>query len=42
MILSGVLMVPCEMFLRSHLSNASSITLLDSDRGIVDGLVDTI
>ena len=40
MILSWVRLIPCEMFLRSHLRNTNSIYLLGSGRSIVGGLVD--
>ena len=35
-------MMPCEMLLRSHLSNTSSIALLGSGRGRVGGPVDAL
>ena len=38
MILRRVLVIPCEMFLRSHLRNTRSIALLGSGRGRVCGL----
>ena len=40
--LSRVLMITCEMFLKSHLGNARSITLISSGRGRVDGLGDAL
>ena len=40
--LSRVLMITCEMFLKSHLGNARSITLISSGRGRVDGLGDEL
>ena len=42
MILIRVLMITCEMFLRDHLKNTSSISLIGSDRGRVDGIGDVI
>ena len=42
MILIRVLMITCEMFLRDHLKNTSSISLIGSDRGRVDGIGDAI
>ena len=38
MILGRLLMIPCEMFLRNHLRNTISISLLESGRGRADGL----
>ena len=38
MVLRGVLMITCEVFLRYHFVNTRSITLLGSGRGGVDGL----
>ena len=37
-ILRRVLMMPCAVFLRSHLGSARSIAMLGSGRGRVDGL----
>ena len=41
-IFRGVLMIPCEMLFRIHLSNTSSIDLLGSGRGRVSGLGDAL
>ena len=41
-ILSRVLMMPCAVFLRDLLSSARSISMLNSGRGIVDGLCDAL
>ena len=41
-ILSRVLMIPCSVFLRSHLRSASSIAMIGSGRGRVDGLGDAL
>ena len=41
-ILRRVLMMPCEMFLREHLSNTRIIDLIGNVRGRVDGLGDTL
>ena len=38
MTLSRVLMIPCQMVLRTHLRNTMSIVMLVSGRGVVDGL----
>ena len=42
MILNRVLIIPCEVLLRAHLSNTRSISLLGSGRVIVDGLGDVL
>ena len=42
MTLRRVVMIPCEMFLRYHLRSTRSIALLESGRGRVDGLMDTL
>ena len=41
-ILRMVLMIPYEMFFRSHLRNTSSIVLLVSVRGRIGGLGDSL
>ena len=41
-ILRRVLIIPCTVLLRSHLSSARSISFIGSGRGRVDGLVDSI
>ena len=38
MIISRVLIITCEMFLKTHLSNTSSISLIGGGRGRVGGL----
>ena len=41
-ILSGLLLIPCTVFLRAHVSSVRSIDVLESGRGRVDGLGDAI
>ena len=41
-ILRRVLMMPCAVFLRSHLRSARSIALLGSGRGRVGGIWDAL
>ena len=40
--LSGVLMIPCEILLRSHFRNTRSIDIIVSGRGVVYGLGDAL
>ena len=42
MILRWIFMIPCDMFLGTHLMNTSSIYLLGSSRGRVGGLGDSL
>ena len=42
MILSRVLVIPCEVFLRDHLVNIRRISLLGSARGVVGVLEDAL
>ena len=42
MIIRKVFMIPCDMFLRSHLINTRSISILRSGRGRVCGLGDEL
>ena len=42
MTLRRILMIPCDMFWRTHLRNIRSIDLLGSSRGIVDSHGDAI
>ena len=35
-------MIPCEVFLRDHLSNTRSISMLGSGRGKIDVLGDAL
>ena len=42
MIFRMITMIPCELFLRTHLSNTSRIDLLVCVRGIVGGIGDVL
>ena len=35
-------MMPCVVFLRDHIRRSRSVVLIDSGRGIVDGLGDAL